>query len=236
MVSGFVSRGRGYLVVRPEISTPADLRGKRFGVISIGGAQWMYAMLALEQFGLNAVKDRVQFLIIGDPTALARALEANLIDATVFTTPSYNAKLKQQGLNMLAELTPPLATTGIVASRSFTQKNPETLENIMKALIEGLTFVLAPGNKSQVIKTLMNRFKISDASLVEPEYADAMKDLEPKPYPAVEGVRNMQRLMQLQNPRLANINPASLIDSSFVRKLDESGFIGQVQARYGERR
>ena len=105
-----------------------------------------------------------------------------------------------------------------VASRSFTQKNPETLENIMKALIEGLTFVLAPGNKSLVIKTLMNRFKISDASLVEPEYADAMKDLEPKPYPAAEGVRNMQRLMQVQNPRLANINPASLIDSSFVRK------------------
>ncbi len=236
MVSSFASRGRGYLVVRPEISTPADLRGKRFGVISIGGAQWMYAMLALEQFGLNAVKDRVQFLIIGDPTALARALEANLIDATVFTTPSYNAKLKQQGLNMLAELTPSLATTGIVASRSFTQKNPETLENIMKALIEGLTFVLAPGNKSLVIKTLMNRFKISDASLVEPEYADAMKDLEPKPYPAAEGVRNMQRLMQVQNPRLANINPASLIDSTFVRKLDESGFIGQLQARYGERR
>jgi ABC-type nitrate/sulfonate/bicarbonate transport system substrate-binding protein len=236
MVSSFASRGRGYLVVRPEISTPADLRGKRFGVISIGGAQWMYAMLALEQFGLNAVKDRVQFLIIGDPTALARALEANLIDATVFTTPSYNAKLKQQGLNMLAELTPPLATTGIVASRSFTQKNPETLENIMKALIEGLTFVLAPGNKSQVIKTLMNRFKISDTSLVEAEYADAMKDLEPKPYPAAEGVRNMQRLMQVQNPRLANINPASLIDSTFVRKLDESGFIGQLQARYGERR
>jgi len=42
--------------------------------------------------------------------------------------------------------------------------------------------------------------------------------------------------MQLQNPRLANINPASLIDSSFVRQLDESGFIGQLQARYGERR
>jgi NitT/TauT family transport system substrate-binding protein len=235
LVSAFVSRGRGYLVVRPEISTLADLRGKRFGVISIGGAQWMYAMLALEQFGLNAAKDGVQFLVIGDLTALARALEANLIDATVFTTPSYNAKLKLSGLNMLAELTPPLATTGIVASRSFMQKNPETLENIIKALIEGLTFV-APGNKSQVIKTLMNHFKIADASRVEQEYADAIKDLEPKPYPAVEGVRNMQRLMQLQNPRLANINPLSLIDSTFVRKLDETGFIGQLQARYGERR
>ena len=238
MVAGFVSRGRGYLVVRPEISTPADLRGKRFGVISIGGAQWMYAMLALEQFGLNAVKDRVQFLIIGDPTALARALEANLIDATVFTTPSYDAKLKQQGLEYAR------GTNAAAGHDRHRRQEPgvsrrrilKPLRTIMKALIEGLIFVLAPGNKSQVIKTLMNRFKISDASLVEAEYADAMKDLEPKPYPAAEGVRNMQRLMQVQNPRLANINPASLIDSTFVRKLDESGFIGQLQARYGERR
>jgi len=44
----------------------------------------------------------------------------------------------------------------------------------------------------------------------------------------------MQRLMQLQNPRLANINPSSLIDTTFVRKLDETGFIGKLQARYGE--
>ena len=235
MVAAFVSRGRGYLVGRPEIVTPSDLRGKRIGVISIGGAQWMYAMLALEQFGLNAAKDRIQFAVIGDPTALARALEAHLIDATVFTTPSYNSKLIQQGFHMLAELTPAMATTGIVASRSYTQRSSETLESIIKALLEGLAFVLAPGNKSQVIKTLMNRFKSSDASLVEQEYADAVKDLEPKPYPSVEGVSNMQRLMQLQNPRLASVNPTSLIDSTFIRRLDENGFIGQLRVRYGER-
>ena len=234
MVAAFVSRGRGYLVVRSEIAAPGDLRGKRIGVISIGGAQWMYAMLALEQFGLNAAKDRIQFVIIGDPTALARALEAHLIDATV-STPSYNSKLIQQGFRMLAELTPAMATTGIVASRSYTQKSSETLESIIKAFLEGLAFVRAPANKSQVIKTLMNRFKSSDASLVEQEYADAIKDLEPKPYPSVEGVRNMQRLMQLQNPQLANIDPISLIDSTFIRKLDDNGFIGQLRARYGER-
>ena len=37
MVASFVSRGRGYLMVRPEIRKPADLAGKRIGVQSIGG-------------------------------------------------------------------------------------------------------------------------------------------------------------------------------------------------------
>jgi len=105
----------------------------------------------------------------------------------------------------------------------------------MKALMEGLTFILAPGNKFHVVKTIMGRLKISDPSLAEEGYADVVRDFEPKPYPSIEGLRSLQRLMQLQNPRLANINPANLIDSTFIRKLDESGFIRQLQARYWER-
>jgi ABC-type nitrate/sulfonate/bicarbonate transport system substrate-binding protein len=41
LVAGFVSRGRGYLVVRPDIKKPADLAGKRIGVQRIGGTLWM---------------------------------------------------------------------------------------------------------------------------------------------------------------------------------------------------
>ena len=38
----------------------------------------------------------------------------------------------------------------------------------------------------------------------------------------------------MQNPKLADINTLSLIDSSFIRKLDDSGFFAQMQARYRE--
>ena len=41
LIAGFVSRGRGYLVVRPDIKKAADLVGKRIGVQSIGGTLWM---------------------------------------------------------------------------------------------------------------------------------------------------------------------------------------------------
>jgi len=43
-----------------------------------------------------------------------------------------------------------------------------------------------------------------------------------------------QRLMAMQNPKLADINTASLIDSSFIRKQNNSGFFTQMQARYRE--
>jgi hypothetical protein len=41
-------------------------------------------------------------------------------------------------------------------------KYPVSAEKITEALIEGEYYVLAPSNKSQVIKTIMTRLKLSD--------------------------------------------------------------------------
>jgi len=234
IVAGFVSRGRGYLVVRPEIKKPADLTGKRFGVQSIGGTLWMYAMLTLEHLGLDPTRDRIQFLVVGDQTVMVRALEALVVDATVVTTRTFSLGLKQKGFTVLTEVTPAMAATGIVARKSFLEKNPDTLTNVMKALIEGEYFTLAPSGKSQVIKTIMNRLKLNDPSLAEEGYADVLKEFEPKPYPSLEGLKNMQRLLAMQNPKLADVNTANLMDTTFMRKLEETGFLAQLQARYRE--
>jgi hypothetical protein len=63
------------LVVRPEIKTPADLKGKRIGVTSIGGTGWMAAMLALEQVGLNPERDKILLAAFGDQRVITQALE-----------------------------------------------------------------------------------------------------------------------------------------------------------------
>jgi ABC-type taurine transport system substrate-binding protein len=44
------------LVVRKGIDTPEDLRGKSFGVQSIGGGFWLSTMVALEGLGLDPDK------------------------------------------------------------------------------------------------------------------------------------------------------------------------------------
>ena len=234
MVAGFVSRGRGFLTVRPDIRKPADLSGKRFGVQSIGGTLWMYAMLTLEHLGLDSARDRIQFVIVGDQTVMVRALEANVVDAAVFTTRTFSLALKQKGFNLLAEVLPAMAATGIVTRKSLLEKNSTTIENAMKALIEAEYFLLAPSGKAQTIKTIMNRLKLSDPSLAEEGHADVVKEFETKPYPSLDGMKNMQRLLALQNPKLADVNAPSLIDSSLLRKLEDSGFLAQLQARYRE--
>src|SRR5215471_3114225 len=234
MVAGFVSRGKGYMVVRPDIKKSADLAGKRIGVQSIGGTLWMYVMLTLEQLGLDTTRDRIRLLVIGDQATLAQSLETQIIDAAVLTSRTYIPGLKQKGVSMLTEVTPPMAATGIVVRKLSLQRNPETVENVMKALIEAQYYVLAPSNKSQVVKTIMTRLKLSDPTPAEEGQADLIKEFDPKPYPSIEGMKNMQRLLQAQNPRLADVNVANLIDVSFIRKLEESGFFSQLHARYRE--
>ena len=234
MVAGFVSRGKGYMLVRPDIRKPADLAGKRVGVQSIGGTLWMYVMLCLEQLGLDTTRDRIRLLIIANQTVIAQSLESQVVDAAVLTSRTYIPGLKQKGFSVLTEVTPAMAATGIVARKVSLQKNPETFENIMKALIEGEYYVMAPSNKSQVVKTIMTKLKLSDVSVAEDALADTIKEFDPKPYPSLEGLKNMQRLLALQNPRLADVNAANLLDVTFMRKLEESGFLTQLQARYRE--
>ncbi|HYA30988.1 MAG TPA: ABC transporter substrate-binding protein [Acidobacteriota bacterium] len=234
MIANFVSRGRGYMLVRSDIKKPADLSGKRVGVQSIGGTLWMYVMLSLEHLGLDVTRDKIRLLIIGDQTLIARALESQLIDATVLTTRTYIPGLLQKGFAVLTEVNPAMAATGIVTRKSFLEKNPAVIENVMKALIEGEYYSLAPSGKAQTIKSITSHLKLSDPSSAEEGHSDLAKDFDTKPYPVLEGLKNMQRLMAMQNPKLNEVNLLTLMDSSFMRKLEDSGFISQLQARYRE--
>jgi ABC-type nitrate/sulfonate/bicarbonate transport system substrate-binding protein len=234
LIAGFVSRGRGYLVVRPDIKKAADLAGKRIGVQSIGGTLWMYVILTLEQLGLDTVRDNIRLLVIGDQTIIARALETQIVDAAVLTTRTYIPGLKQKGFSVLNEVTPAMAATGIVTRKTYLQKNPEILENIMKAMIEAEHYMMSPGGKTQSIKTIMSHLKLTEIAVAEEGHADAIKDFDPKPVPSIEGLKNMQRLLAMQNPRLADVNAASLIDLTLMRKLEDSGFFAQLQTRYRE--
>jgi ABC-type nitrate/sulfonate/bicarbonate transport system substrate-binding protein len=127
-----------------------------------------------------------------------------------------------------------MAATGIVTRKTYLQKNPEILENIMKALIEAEHYMMSPGGKAQSIKTIMSHLKLTEIAVAEEGHADAIKDFDPKPVPSLEGLKNMQRLLAMQNPRLADVNAASLVDLTLMRKLEDSGFFTQLQTRYRE--
>jgi len=60
-----------------------------------------------------------------------------------------------------------------------------------------------------------------------------IRGVEKKPYPTVEGLRNIQRLMKLRSPSVEKVKVEEMIDDRILRRLDQSGFIDQIYAAQG---
>lgn len=219
------------LVARPGINRPEELRGKRLGVGSIGGTVWMGAMLGLEHLGLEPSRDRISILVVGDQTNTGQALEAGSIDAALLDG-VFTHRLRHKGFPVIAEFAGaniPFAGQGIVTSGSYLMKQPAVIENFLKGLLEGIHFSLAPPNKAAVLKTMTERLRLPDAA-AEVGYQDLIRGVEPKPYPSLEGLRNLQRLMRVHNPKVASIRVEEMVDDRILRRIIAGGFLDTVRS------
>jgi ABC-type nitrate/sulfonate/bicarbonate transport system substrate-binding protein len=235
IMAGFNNRITHDLVGRPGMKSMEDLKRKRFGIQSIGGSLWLSAMLGLEKFGLDPGRDDIKILVIGDQTVLTQALETGTIDVAPLDT-VFSRRLNEKGFPILAELygmNIPALGNVVMGTQSYFDQHPDVAEGILRGLIESLAFSLSPANKSITLKTLMKRLKITDASTAEQGYADFAKTVDRRPYPSLDGLRNIQRLMKPRNPKLEKVRPEDVIDDRILRKLDESGFITDMYVKYG---
>jgi NitT/TauT family transport system substrate-binding protein len=235
MVAALNARVGYDLVTVPAIKTPNDLRGKRFGIQVFGGGLWMGAMLGLEHLGLDPQRDNIHVIQIGDQTILTQALEKGTIDAAALDG-VFSRRLKKEGFVILADLNRaniPYIGLGLVVKSAFARERPEALEGILKGFVEAIAFILSPKNKPVVLKTIMNHLRISDPAVAEEGFQDLVAGAEKKPFPSVEGLRNMHRLLKIGNPKLANVKVEELIDDRILKRLDESGFINGIFTAYG---
>ncbi len=236
VIGTFTSRIPFDLVVRSNIKNPKDLRGKRVGVQVIGGTIWMAAMLGLEHLGLDSRRDDIQVVAAGDQTMLSQALEKGTIDATVVDS-AFSNDLKHRGFPTLVELSKtniPFVSNGIVVRASYLNQQPDVARNTLKAWMEGVAYALSPRMKASVIETIARRLKAPPA-LAEQGYQDLLRATDRKPYPSVEGLINVQRLMKQRNPAVSDLRAESLIDAKLIQELDRSGFIDQLYTAYGVR-
>ena len=120
-----------------------------------------------------------------------------------------------------------------LAQKSSIDKRPEIVEGFLKAMIEGLAFSVSPENKSTVIRTIMNRLKITDPPAAELAYLDIVNIMDRRPFPSIEGLRNVHRLYSSRDARVATVKPEEVIDNRILNKLDKAGFLDKIYRNYG---
>jgi ABC-type nitrate/sulfonate/bicarbonate transport system substrate-binding protein len=228
VLATFTGKMTNNVVARPAIKTAKDLRGKILGIQGVGGTNWMAALLWLEALGLDLRRDNI--ILQGTGEQRAQALESGKVDAAVIDM-AFSKKLEQRGFNVIGDALKtdiPFTGVDIVTTRGFINDQSPLIENMIKALLESLAYLIAPKNQVAVVELIMKKLRLKDTGTAEEGYHDAVRTMARKPYPAIEGMRNVQRLLKTQNPRISDVNVEDLIDSRYIRKLDESGFFERI--------
>lgn len=224
-IAGMINKLDGAFMVNPSIRTPADLKGKKIGVQSIGGGVWMFSLLAFEHWGLNVERDNIQFRIIGDQSVLAQAITQNIIDGG-YLGYAYGAQLERQGYRMLGDLMKmgiPYQGLGMIARRSLIDRTPEVPERTLRAMVETIAYITNPSNKNTVVKTLAKELRLAKIEDAQAGYEMMRTLYDKKIYPNIEGLRNVVRLLGRTSEQIRKIKVEEIIDDRVVRKLEREG-------------
>ena len=221
----------GHLVARPDIKTAQDLRGKRLGVRVLGAGIWISTVLALQQLGLDPKRDDITLVPVGSPAQILRALELGEIDGAL-TAAAQSRELESKGFVVLLRDYPGDITAydGVLVARpEFVAANAEIIETVTTVLIEALAFALIEQNQPEVMRAFKSVLNIADAATA----AQNLRELRQKPYPRLDTLKQMQRIIGTHDRRVLDVPLERLIDDRFVRALDESGAIGRIYGHYG---
>ena len=224
-VAGFINKLVGAFAVSKDIKTPNDLKGKQIGVASLGGGNWMFTMLAFDHWGLDPKRDNITFRIIGNTGVRAQSIASGIIGGSVLGY-TFATNLRRDGYPILADLGDlniPFQDTGLYTRKSFVAQHPEVVENVLRALLDGITFIQNPDNKNAVLKSLVQWLRLSKTEDAVEGYEFMRKMYTKRIYPTVDGIRNSLRVLATTNEKFRALKAEDLVDDRIVRKLEKEG-------------
>lgn len=215
----------GGIFARSEIKTAEDLRGKTIGVSRAGSISEIILRYVLRaKLGLQPDRD-VKMLVVGDPAVGLQALERGIVDATPLSMPLplIAAKMGFRELVNYDALGITFPANTVTTLRQTITKRPELIENFLKTLIEGIHVFKT--NKAKSLAVMKKNLLGTSEEMLEETYRYTTAVLEQQPYPSLEVIKSGLEILSLQFPQAKQTDPNPLVDPSFVRKLDQSGFI-----------
>jgi NitT/TauT family transport system substrate-binding protein len=215
------------LYVNGRIKTPKDLKGGKVAVSRFGSSSDFATRFMLKGLGLDPTKD-VTIMQIGNQQGRFTALISGAVDGAVIDSPN-TLLAKRQGFVQLADASAlglVYPHNNIATTDAFIREEPETVRAFLRAFVEGIAFYKT--HKSESVQMIKEFLRLKDDGIAEESY-DYFSRLAPaKPYPAIEGVRTVLAEIAATDPEMKNVRPEMFVDASFIKTLDESGFIDKL--------
>ncbi|MGB7947290.1 MAG: ABC transporter substrate-binding protein [Candidatus Binatia bacterium] len=221
----FINKVGSGIISRPDIKTPEELRNKTVATGRPGAfADTMVRYVLRAKLGL--IPDReVKLLPMGEAALTFPALEKGIVEAASLTMP-YNLIAKKMGFRELVDydragVVYPYNT--VTTLRQTPAKNPELTEKLLKSMIEGIHFFQT--NKQKSLAVLKKYMRGAGDDIIDETYEYTKARLERVPAPSLEIIKTALEILSYQYPQAKQTDPNLIIDPSYVRKIEQSGFI-----------
>ena len=131
-----------YLITRPEIKSPQELKGQASAVTRYGSTTHFYLRAALKHVGLNPEKD-MTILQMGAGPEIVIALDRGVIAAAALTT-RYAVPFLRRGWPVLVDLSNTdlvYPSSCVTSSRAFIRAEPTTTHEFLRAYVAGIHLI-----------------------------------------------------------------------------------------------
>jgi ABC-type nitrate/sulfonate/bicarbonate transport system substrate-binding protein len=216
-------------VTAKEIRKPADLIGKKIGVVGFGGGNDLAVSLLLREWKIP--RDKVVVLQAGGGANRLIALSTGALDATVLSHPELGEALRM-GMNELGSLDQfksadyPMAAVAV--RRSFLAKNRDVVKRFLMAYAEATYQFMS--DKEKGISVLKQRLKQDNPKALDETY----KYFAPKfSFPtrvSHNGLQNTLELIAKENPKI-DMRIDKYLDESILDELEKEGFFKKVMGK-----
>jgi NitT/TauT family transport system substrate-binding protein len=228
MVAGFQPYAKWMIMVKPEIKAIEDLKGKTVAVGKIGQADYFGWVYFAEKQGWKA--EDLKYANGNDEPG-KQALLASGTALGVVASPPADIVAQRAGAHLLWDSEPekiPLQQVGIVGTGAWLAQNRAAATSIIKATIEA---VHRWKTDPAYARGLFGKYlKEDDPAVIESGYSYLARILPDTPYPSKEGFAEQIREVSSVTPEAKNVTPDECFDNSYVKELEDSGFIKQVFA------
>jgi ABC-type nitrate/sulfonate/bicarbonate transport system substrate-binding protein len=215
------------LMSAPEITTSAELRGKRLGVSRFGAITDAAARAALAHFGLRPNED-VDLVQVGAESELLAAMQNGAIQAAILSPPA-NGPALRAGFRMLLDISTlglPQPAANLGTTRRFASTQPEIVDRFLRAYLEGIREYKT--NPAAATQWFAEYARIDDSELIQDNLDWVERTLPRLPLPTAEGMQSIITRLAPDNPQVTGLTPADLMDPSFLQRIEASGFLRQL--------
>lgn len=227
MIGATANRPIFFLMVRPDIKTPAALKGKKLGITRFGSSTDFSTRYALKKWGLKLNEDVAVLQMGGVPEVLA-GMNAGSIDGGMLSSPT-DLVARKQGYKELADMNEigvVFPQTTITTSRRYFETHKDTVRRFLMAIAEASHIMRT--NKRVAMEIFAKYTRTTDPIILDNSYETYVKSIERIPYINPEAVQVALGIIQKDYKRAEIARPAEFIDNSLLQELEKSGFFDKL--------